>query len=497
MRPVYRFKRHFSNLNERVKALKDDLNTVQASIQVQPMNLELATKEKDLIIKYNKVLHHEEASLKKKACDELITLGDGNNTYFFRKMKARAGRNRIHRLTDKDGVLWNDEEQIKEIILQYYQDLQGKEHCEEMVTSDLLNGLQYSAIKEDDMSDLVKDVTVEEIKGALFSIKDNKAAGPDGFSAYFFKKNWDVIQEDFCLAVLNFFRTGKMLRCVNTTNICLVPKKEYPSSLAYYRLIACTNVIYKVIVKVMVNRLKNIFPDIISPNQFVKERNIADNILLSHEMVRKYGRKSISSRSTIKIDLTKAYDFVRWEAIEHMMRIKGFPGKMIDWIKACYSTLFYSIIVSGEPHGFFNGTREIRQGDPLSPLLFVLVMEIFSKLMDSKVLDGFTPHPKCKDPLVTHLCYADDLMIFSAGDVESAVAIKKVLDDFKKNSGLSTDVLKSTVSYGGGSDIEKEEFACTLGMELNTSCLTYLGLPLLSSRLTRSDCLICGKETTD
>ena len=137
------------------------------------------------------------------------------------------------------------------------------------------------------MDILNSSVTHEEIKNALFSIDDSKAPGPDGFSSLFFKRAWSIVGNEVSHAVADFFRNGCMLREINCTIIALVPKVPNPSSMHDYRPISCCNTIYKRISKIIGARIKRCIPDIICPAQiaFVKGRSIADNILLTQELV--------------------------------------------------------------------------------------------------------------------------------------------------------------------------------------------------------------------
>ena len=142
------------------------------------------------------------------------------------------------------------------------------------------------------------------MKQALFEIQDNKAPGPDGYSSHFFKQSWSIIAEDITSAILDFFRSGKILRQINSTTLCLIPKCEQLQDVTQFRPIACCNVLYKVISKMLCNRLKKVT---------VEQRIIFHNILICQDMLRHYKRKSEPARCTIKVDLHKAYGiFVKW-----------------------------------------------------------------------------------------------------------------------------------------------------------------------------------------
>lgn len=199
-------------------------------------------------------------------------------------------------------------------------------------------------------------VSGEEIKAAMWAIKGDKAPGPDGFSADFFHNNWEIVGSDIIQAVKLFFETGILPRQWNCTALTLFPKTASPNSIREYRPIACCNVVYKCVTKVLANRLQSVLPSIISPFQsaFVKGRSIMDNILLMHEIVKNYHKEGGIPRCAIKMDLMKAYDSVDWGFLLDVMRVMDFPSKYISWVEACVTSPMFSIVINGELQGFFS-----------------------------------------------------------------------------------------------------------------------------------------------
>lgn len=151
---------------------------------------------------------------------------------------------------------------------------------------------------------------------------------------------------------------------------------------------------------------------------FIEGRRIGDNILLAQELFHNYHRDRGTPRCAIKVDLMKAYDTVRWDFLLAVLKVVGFPPRMIQWIGECISTSRFSININGELCGFFSGGRGLRQGNPISPDLFSLVMGAFSGLMQNMVQNRqFKYHWRCRKEQISHLCFADDLLIFSKGDL--------------------------------------------------------------------------------
>ncbi|GKC68404.1 RNA-directed DNA polymerase, eukaryota, reverse transcriptase zinc-binding domain protein [Tanacetum coccineum] len=275
---------------------------------------------------------------------------------------------------------------------------------------------------------IISEVYDEEIKEALFQINGNKAPGPDGFSSLFFKKAWDIVGKDVCKSVKEFFDNGKMLKEINSTIITLIPKIETPNKVTDFRPIACCNVIYKCISKVITNRIKGFLGYIVGQYQsaFVPNRHIQDNILLSQELFNGYDRKEGPKRVAMKIDIQKAYDTVNWKFLEDIHKGFGFHEKM---------------------------------GDPMSPYLFTLVMEIMSLIVQDKVERNkeFGYHFKCKHMKLTHVCFADDLLMFCYGDKGSIQTLKEAIEEFGSVSGLKPNYDKSTIIFGSIKEEDKQE----------------------------------------
>ncbi|XP_039015130.1 uncharacterized protein LOC120145326 [Hibiscus syriacus] len=160
---------------------------------------------------------------------------------------------------------------------------------------------------------LCKNVSDTKIKEALWR-QGNKSPGPDVYNAFFFKRAWAVVGEDFMTAIRYCFDHSFMLLSFNATVVVLVPKVLNPSLVKDFRPISYCSVVYKTVTRILVDRLSSVFPGMISMNQtaFVKGRSIVDNVLLAQEIVRGYSRKNMSPRCALKIDLQKAFDSLNW-----------------------------------------------------------------------------------------------------------------------------------------------------------------------------------------
>lgn len=270
--PIRKLLRDQGNLPARVKNLRTELDEVQKSLDNDPTNTVLREEEAIFLEAFKNAILDEERFLKQRAKVDWLREGDSSSSYFHNIVKSKNHRSRIELVTGGNNVL-HQGNVVPNVFVQHYENLLGVEG----------NNLQLpdhvafpSTINSDRAVWMVRDVTSSEIKDAMFSIGENKAPGLDGFTVSFFKKAWDIVVNDVCLAIRDLFNNGKLLKELNHTIIALVPKVSTPAKVNDYRPISCCNVLYKCIRKIITNRIKEGLGDVVSINQsaFVPRRNI-------------------------------------------------------------------------------------------------------------------------------------------------------------------------------------------------------------------------------
>lgn len=221
----------------------------------------------------------------------------------------------------------------------------------------------------------------------------DKAPGPDGMTPGFFQKFWSIVGADLIRIVRNFFETGQMVPELNETNIVLIPKKKTPMDMGDLRPIALCNVSYKIVSKVLANRMKLMLDKVVSPNQsaFIPGRLISDNIMVSFEVLHYLKRKRIGKDGymAVKLDMSKAYDRVEWSFVEAIMGKMGFDSRWIRLVSHCLSMVRYKVTHEGKEMGSFIPSRGIRQGFPISPYLFIIYHEGFTALINKYIQKGW------------------------------------------------------------------------------------------------------------
>ncbi|XP_074288880.1 uncharacterized protein LOC141614026 [Silene latifolia] len=326
----------FSDVELRANQAIINLEKIQLQIEEDYDRTDLIAVELQALEEVKYWSKARDSFLQQKAKTQWISEGDSNTAYFHSAIKSRCLRNKIVQIEDRE-------------------------------------------------ASLLAPVTKEEIKGVVFAIPIDKAPGPDGYTSGFFRDSWDIVGDDICSAIMEFFTSGSMLNQINATNITLIPKCDRPTT--------------------------------------------------------------------------------------------------------CVRSTTFTLSLNGSNFGYFKGQRGLRQGDPISPLLFTICMEYLSRLIKFATDRWpFQYHPLCKNLKLTHLMFADDLLLFCKGKPQSIWLLMRAFSSFSKASGLAMNNAKSEIFFNGVAEDIKEGIKMVTGFKEGTMPFRYLGVPIKAGRLTKSEC---------
>ncbi|KAM6597211.1 uncharacterized protein LOC133034424 [Cannabis sativa] len=349
------------------------------------------------------LLYKEEIYWRQRSRTHWLKAGDKNTKFFHRFASKRKKNNTIKFLKDDNQNIVSDHNAMGNLVVSYFSDLFGSHGSDADVVNLILDCLGPPL---DDSDSAFLD--------APFSTKE---------------------------AVLSCLNEGIDFFAVNTTLISLIPKKQHAHTLKDFRPVSLCSTFYKVISKVLANRLKAVLDKIISPYQraFVSGLVIFDNILIAQEIghainSRKSGKLGWAA---LKLDMAKAFDRVDWHYLESIMFHFNFPPRFVSLIMKCIATTSLSFLINGSVCGSLQPSRGLRQGDPLSPYLFILCAEGISALLRAKqdigLLKGIAISRTA--PSLSHLFFADDSLIFCTANRVYCLALQDAFDVYSKASG--------------------------------------------------------------
>ena len=435
----------------------------------------------------NKALSIEEKLLQRKSRINWLKRGDGNNKFFFNSCRGHWNSNKIVKLVDDDGVSYTTHGDIANVAINYFKDLIGTQHQ----VTDLPHDLTLPHLTDELRQDLITQFDATDVLNTLKSLGKNKSPGPSGFTPEFYIKAWSIVGPEVTKAVLHFFKNGKLPKAINSSAITLVPKQENASSMQQFRPISCCNTPYKCIAKMLASRMRPVMAVLTAQNQgaFVPGRSIGDNVQIAQSLCKDYHLKVGPSKFACKLDLKKAFDSISWTFILQTLKKMNFPLEFIYWIRTCICDCMHSVKINGAIEGYFSAGSGLRQGCPLSPYLFVLAMEVLNACILKAISCGnFQYHWRTKELNLTHLVFADDLLLFCKGECDSIKLLFDGIQLFSDISGMKPNPSKCTCFFGNVDNFTKLYALHITRFSEGSLPLTYLGLPLITGALKARHC---------
>jgi hypothetical protein len=257
--------------------------------------------------------------------------------------------------------------------------------------------------------------SMEEIEVVVMESDDNKSPGPDGFNFNFVKAFWSLMKNEVRTLFDQFYGNVSLPKSFSSYFVALIPKVNSPLALNEYHHISLLGCLYKLVAKVLAKRLAKVMDPLVASTQstFLKGRFLVDGVMVVNEIV-DFAKKTDKDCLIVKVDFEKAYDSVEWSFLEYMLGRFGFGAKWKQWIRACIFCGYMSVLVNGSPTEEINIQRGLKQGDPLTLFLFLLVAEGLGGLMRRAVeLQRFRGFQVGRwGVVVSHLQYAYDTLVY-------------------------------------------------------------------------------------
>uniref|UniRef100_A0A803QSM5 Reverse transcriptase domain-containing protein n=1 Tax=Cannabis sativa TaxID=3483 RepID=A0A803QSM5_CANSA len=446
--------------------------------------ISLKEREKEL----NGYLAKDELFWKQRSREIWLAHGDRNTIFFHQKASSRRKKNQINGLFDQNLNWRSSKEEIEQIICEHFQDLFSAQDPK----CDLMAHLQRfvpSRLSRRQNESLLTEFTAADILQAMKQINPLKAPGVYGMPRLFYEHHWTVIGSDITRICLDILNNHADCRAINKTLLCLIPKIKNPHQVTDYRPISLCNVSYKIVTKCIANRMKDSLKEVISENQsaFIRGRLIQDNAILGFESLHcmKKGRFGNGKKMALKLDMSKAYDRVGWRFLEAMMLCLGYDKRWVDKFMNCITTVSFSVLVNGEISGLIQPQRGLRQGDPLSPYMFLLCSEGFSCLIqEAERADKIHGIKFGREGLkLSHLFFADDSFVFLDANPTERRSMKAILQEYSSLSGQQINLQKSELCVGRKiNQTDGTMLAAALGVKLVECHTKYLGFPATVGR---------------
>jgi len=429
------------------KYLEQRLRDIEEEIDQYDNEANFAAEKESIINKLKSIDNYRTEGLILRTKSTWYEEGERSNKYFLRLLSRNVIKTNMNKLCTDSGIITNQQE-ILQKQAEFYQGLYSdKVNKTESEMSTYLDNVITPSISEQDRVLCSGIITYEECEKTLMMMKNNKTPGNDGLTVEFYKKFWkeigSLLVETFNLS----YECGQLSNSQRQAIIVLIDKGKDRTLLKNWRPISLLNVDYKLLSKTIAERLKRVLPNIIHTDQvgFIKGRNIVDNIRSLLDLL-EYTKSYNLPGILINIDFEKAFDSVSWKFIEVVMQEKfKFDAAFIEWIKVLYNGACSCILNNGFTSKYFPLHRGVRQGDPLSPYIFILVAEVLGCVVrQNHHIQGIDIEGKS----LKLLQYADDTNGIVL-NLKSAKVFLDTVETFGQFSGLLLNKEKTEALWLG------------------------------------------------
>ena len=407
------------------------------------------------------------AILRAKA--KYVLEGEKCTGYFLGLEKRKQCRTYIHEIKKREGVVTEDYVEILERVQEFYEELYTRGGVDEGKIEEVLDSV-VCGLSEADRSFCDREINEKEVMEAIEGLNSGKSPGSDGIGIEWYK----VYKHDVSPILVEVFRemerTGVVQDRMVEGVITILYKKGSKLDLENYRPISLLNVDYKILTRILANRMKRVIGEVVQPTQCysIPGRDIADTIGTIRDVIEHMKRDRIGG-VVVGIDWNKAFDRVEHEFLFRVLEKFGFGEKMVGWVRRLYGSARSCVKVNGVLTDFFEVERSVRQGCPLSALLYALSVEPLATLIKrDKGVEGIKlPYGgRC---VINH--YADDTTI-TVRDGGSVRRVMEIVEDYGRASGAKINKEKSEIMYIG--KVERIE----VGLRVEEKYIKVLGVLL-------------------
>ncbi|KAL6201797.1 hypothetical protein ACLB2K_025509 [Fragaria x ananassa] len=309
----------------------------------------------------------------------------------------------------------------------------------------------HSSVSDEQNLDLSRAFSANEVQKAVTQLGTFKAPSPNSFLGFFYSKYWEIVCDNVNSAVNCFYMGEFSVNNISKTNIVLIPKVPHSESISQFRSISLW-------------------------------RQIQDNLILAHEAYHylKLKKSKVDHEFALKLDMNKAYDRVEWDFLDVALLEFGFCSDWFPLVMKVVSSVSFSILINGKQGQPFTPTRGLRQGDPLSPYLFLIVGEVLSKSIITATCSNHLQQIKLSTGCLglSRLLFADDSLFFLKATPTNCNSLKGILDSYCTALGQSVNLGKSSIFFSAFTPLQlQESIASTLNIRISDKPGIYLGLP--------------------
>lgn len=473
--------RKIGSIKEQLLMAREIILRYDLAAEQRTLSAEERSLRADLKVRVLGLSSLERTIARQRARVRYLADGDANTKYFHMLARGRKRRQLITKLKLND-VLVTSHQEMAEGIYEHFRDVFGR--AERHALEIDFQALGISAVN---LQELDAPFTEDEIWAAIRELPPDRAPGPDGFTGAFYKASWSFIKHEVMAAVGAFsFGDSRAFGRLNSALVVLLLKHPEAACPTDYRPITMIHCIAKLVSKALALWLTPKMQLLVSPNQnvFIRGRTIHD----SSKMVQRAAvllRNRRIPNVLIKVDISKAFNTIGWLFLLDVLRAFVFGISWTRWITTLLTTATSRILLNGQPGNPITHRRGVRQGDSLSPLLFILGMEVLSRLFSKAHSDRVIRGPGL--PAIRHHCsiYADDVILFAHPDRHEARAVRRILEIFGDASGLKTNLAKCSIMeiFGAGNEIDRMQQI--LGCSITKFPIRYLGLPLSTAKVPK------------